>query len=145
MSYGGTRGYRNSVIAMAKKVGFECIDIQHFLTNEEVAELRIITDLYINAQVTDAFSGSICENLFSDTVLINARWLRYKEFEMYNFKYLEFENINEINFLIKKAFNQKIDVIGNKQLVWKLRSWEHCSSKWEEIYGKMCEKYRERK
>lgn len=137
MSYGGTKEYRSSVVAAAKKTGCEYIDIQHFLTNDEVAELRILTDVYINSQITDAFSGSVCENLFSGTLLINARWLRYKEFETYGFKYLEFKSINEIGGLIKKVLNQKIDVSGNRRLVWNLRSWEHCAPIWKKIYQKM--------
>lgn len=138
MSYGGTRQYRRSVVTRAKKTGSEYIDIQHFLTNEEVAELRIITDIYINAQITDAFSGSVCENLFSNTLLINARWLRYKELELYGFKYLEFNEINEIDHLIKKAFEHEIDTSMNRELIWKLRSWKYCAPKWEKVYRSVC-------
>ncbi len=138
MSYGGTKGYRRSVVTLAKRTGCEYIDVQRFLTNEEVAELRILTDIYINAQVTDAFSGSVCENLFAGTLLINARWLRYKEFETYKFKFLEFEHVDEINCLIKDTFKEKIDVSVNRDLVWKLRSWQYCAPRWEKIYRKMC-------
>lgn len=138
MSYGGNQAYRNSVINAAKKTGFQYVDIQRFLTDDEVAEIRILTDIYINAQVTDAFSGSVCEYLFADTVLINARWLRYKEFEKYNFTYLEFKNFNDINELIERAINEKIDVGINKKLIWQLRSWEYCAPKWEKIYRRVC-------
>lgn len=139
MSYGGTKEYRRSVITAVKKTGCEYIDVQKFLTNDEVAELRIVTDIYINAQVTDAFSGSVCENLFCNTLVINARWLRYKEFETYRFKYFEFEKIDEINYLIKEAMQQKADLSINRELVWKLRSWKHCSVEWEKIYRKIVE------
>lgn len=138
MSYGGSRGYRKSVINTVKKTGFNYIDIQSFLSNEEVAELRIITDIFINAQTTDAFSGSVCEYMFADTVLINAKWLRYREFNKYDFEYLEFKNFNEIHLLIKQAMEQKIDISKNRELVWKLRSWECCAPIWKWIYKRMC-------
>lgn len=138
MSYGGNRTYRNSVIIAVKKTGFQYIDIQHFLTDDEVAEIRILTDIYINAQITDAFSGSVCEYLFAGTVLINAKWLHYREFEKYNFSYLEFENFNDINEIVKKVLKGKIDLERNKALIWKLRSWESCSPKWDKIYKRMC-------
>ena len=138
MSYGGNQTYRNSVTNAAKKTGFPYIDIQHFLTDDEVAEIRILTDIYINAQATDAFSGSVCEYLFADTVLINARWLRYKEFEKYAFKYLEFDDFNDINGIIEKALKEKVDVGNNKKLIWQLRSWEHCAPKWGKIYRRVC-------
>lgn len=139
MSYRGSRIYRNSVVSKAKKTGCEYIEIQRFLENEEVAELRMLTDIFINAQSTDAFSGSVCENLFAGTLLINARWLRYKELEKYHFKYLEFEDFSEINRLIKLAMEQKMDLSKNRELVWKLRSWQHCSPQWEDVYRRMCE------
>lgn len=138
MSYGGSKSYRNSVIAVAKKTGIKYIDIQHFLSDDEVAEIRILTDIYINAQATDAFSGSVCEYFFADTVLINAKWLRYKELEKYNFTYLEFESFNDINKIIRKLFEEKIDVENNKRLIWKLRSWDYCSPRWKFIYEKVC-------
>lgn len=138
MSYGGDRTYRNSVIIAVKKTGFQYINIQHFLTDDEVAEIRILTDIYINAQTTDAFSGSVCEYLFAGTVLINAKWLRYKELEKYNFTYLEFENFNDINEIVKKILKEEVDLEGNKTLIWKLRSWESCAPKWDKIYKRMC-------
>lgn len=138
MSYGGSREYRKSVINAVKKTGYEYIVIQHFLSNDEVAELRIITDIFINAQTTDAFSGSVCEYLFANTILINAKWLRYKEFEKYNFQYLEFQSFNEIPLLISQVMEKEIDVSKNKELVWKLRSWEYCAPRWKEIYKRMC-------
>lgn len=136
MSYGGTTQYKKQVIAEAKKTNCDYLAIQDFLTNEEVAELRIVTDIFINAQTTDAFSGSVCENLFSGTTLINARWLRYKEFEKYDFRFLEFEKISDIGKLIKIAIEQKVDISKNKELVWKLRSWKYCSQRWEKLYQK---------
>lgn len=137
MTYGGTRAYRKQVITEAKKTGCQYMEIQKFLTDDEIADLRIMTDIYINAQKTDAFSGSVCENLFSGTLLINAKWLCYQEFKEHDFKYLEFQNINEINQLVKKAFEQKFDVSENKKLIWKLRSWKYCSLKWEKMYQKV--------
>jgi len=138
MSYGGSKEYRKAVINAVKKTGYEYIVIQHFLSNDEVAELRIITDIFINAQTTDAFSGSVCEYLFANTMLINAKWLRYKEFEKYNFQYLEFQCFNEIPLLISQVMENEIDVSKNKELVWKLRSWEYCAPRWKEIYKRMC-------
>nr|WP_302141924.1 hypothetical protein [uncultured Schaedlerella sp.] len=137
MSYGGTKEYRRSVVSAARRTGCECIDIQRFLTDGEVAELRIVTDIYINAQTTDAFSGSVCENLFAGTVLVNAEWLRYKEFEKYDFQYLEFGEFGEIAGLIRRILEQKPDVSSNEKLVWGLRSWERCAPKWEKVYRRM--------
>lgn len=138
MSYGGDNAYKKTVLKAARKTGCDCIDVQHFLSNQEVAELRILTNIFINGQITDAFSGSICENLFAGTLLINARWLRYKELEEYGFKYLEFENFDEIHQLIELAFKEKINTSKNKSLVWRLRSWQYCGFQWNKVYRRVC-------
>lgn len=143
MSYGGTDEYRKTVIEAAKKAGCQYLVIECFMTDEEVADIRIMTDIFINAQMTDAFSGSVCENLFSNSILINARWLRYQEFDEHDFKYLEFENIFEIGEIIQKVLEQGFDVSGNKELIWKLRSWESCGSRWKRIYREVLGNYEE--
>lgn len=134
MTYGGSKEYRSKVLAEAKKTGCEYRDIRRFLSDDEVADLRIITDIYINAQTTDAFSGSVCENLYAGTKLLNARWLRYQEFEEHNFKFWEFNKIEEIGKFIKTAMEQEADCSENRELIWQLRSWEFCASKWERMF-----------
>lgn len=137
MTYNGTEKYKKDVIAEVKKTECEYMVIQRFLTDYEVADLRIITDIFINAQVTDAFSGSVCENLFSNTLLINAKWLCYQEFQKFNFTYLEFDNISDINKIIEKSLDCKIDFRKNAELIWKLRSWESCRLKWKDVYHRV--------
>lgn len=134
MTYGGTVQYIKRVTAAAQKTGCEYRVIRHYLTDEEVADLRIMTDIFINAQTTDAFSGSVCENLFAGTILINAKWLCYQEFKDHDFQYLEFKNMGEIDQLIKLAMGTGIDVSKNKRLVWQLRSWECCGPKWQRMF-----------
>jgi len=138
MSYGGTRSYRDSVVAAARRAGFQYIDIQRFLTDGEVAEIRVLTDIFINAQVTDAFSGSVCECLFAGAVLINAKWLRYKELGKYSLGYLEFGGFNEIGQIIEGVLKAPPDVKKNTGVIWQLRSWERCAPKWENVYRRMC-------
>ena len=137
MTYGGTNEYIRRVISTVKRTGCKYRVIQDFLSDDEVAELRIMTDIFINAQTTDAFSGSVCENLFAGTKLINAEWLRYQEFNENDFKYLEFKNFNEIGLLIKSLMEQPFDTSINKELVWRLRSWEYCAPKWKKVFNRL--------
>jgi len=140
MTYGGSKEYQRRVLAAAKKTGCEYMGIQHFLSNDDVADLRIITDIYINAQTTDAFSGSVCENLFAGTKLLNARWLRYQEFKEHKFIFWEFNKIEEIGQMIKTVIEEEIDCSENSELIWQLRSWEFCAPKWERIFQKLLQK-----
>ena len=134
MSYGGTEEYRREVALATQKTGCECLIIENFLSDEEVADLRIVTDIFINAQTTDAFSGSVCENLFAGTLVINAAWLRYQEFEKYDFQFSEFDDFDSLPEYICDALQCEYDLSENKKLVWNLRSWECCAPKWERVY-----------
>lgn len=137
MTYGGTEEYKKRVFQKAKEIGCEYMALQSFLTDEEVAEIRIMTDIYINAQTTDAFSGSVCENLYAGAQLINASWLCYQEFKDCDFQYMEFKDMDEIPLLLEKAIAEKPDLSGNKELIWKLRSWEACFPKWKRVYNEV--------
>lgn len=134
MTYGGTAAYRDSVKLRLEQIGIPYLILEEFLTDTEVAELRVITDIYINAQTTDAFSGSVCENLYSGSELINAKWLRYQEFDQYDFSFYEFDSFEQINECLIKAMNTSRDLSNNKQLISKLRSWDALFARWKEAY-----------
>ena len=134
MTYGRDEEYCLQVKKCAEATGCQFLFLENFLTDEEVAEIRIITDIYINAQKTDAFSGSVCENLFSETVLVNAKWLRYKEFDKAKFKFIEFSDWMDLEDKLNKALNENGDLSSNSELIWSMRAWESCAPKWEEVY-----------
>lgn len=134
MSYGGTEQYKKTVSDIAQETGCDFAIIERFLSEEEVADLRLVTDIFINAQTTDAFSGSVCENMFADSLIINAAWLRYKEFDMYNFKFLEFDKFENLDKCILEGLEYEMALSENRELIWKLRSWEFCSKNWERVY-----------
>lgn len=136
LTYPVNKSYTDQLEDYVKKIGCESKLILREMTDSEVADLRIINDIFINAQCTDAFSGTVCENLFSNTLLLNAKWLRYAEFEEHPFKFVEFQNFEEIPDLlgnmIDKYSNTKSG--NNERLVWNLRSWEKCRGNWTDIF-----------
>lgn len=134
MTYGGTADYRNEVRAIASQLGCKVMVYERFLTDRETAVLRIATDVYINAQTTDAFSGSVCENLYAGCTLINAAWLRYEELKE-GFQYIEFSGFDELSQIVTDVCENKyfIDQKKNQQIVWKMRSWTECIQKWTEV------------
>jgi len=139
MTYGGTEEYRKRVIEKAESSGCEYRVLTEFMSDEEVSDLRILTDIFVNAQVTDALSGSVCENLFAETVLINAEWLRYREFEENDFRYLEFKEINEVGKLVEDIIlkKTKLDCSVNQELILNLRAWKGCKPKWDKVYDEV--------
>lgn len=140
MTYGRDEVYCSQVKEYADTTGCPCLFLESFLTDDQVAELRLITDVYINAQLTDAFSGSVCENLFAGSVLVNAKWLRYKEFDTSEFRFIEFSDWTDLVEKIRVALKNDENLSVNKELVWNMRSWEKCAPKWNDVYTKVLEK-----
>lgn len=113
MTYGATFEYKAQVEEELSKSGFKYRILQDFLTNDEVVYLRKATDLFIQVQKTDAFSGSMQEHLFCQNVVITGGWLPYKALTE---KGILFESIDNI-----KSLGDKFDYV--------LNNWELLSSK----------------
>lgn len=132
--------YINKVKNEAISTGTECVFFERFLSEEDVVKIRLATDIYINAQTIDAFSGSVCEYLYADTILVNAQWLHYKEFDQYPFSFLEFQSFDEIPKILTDVIdknNKKIDFEVNRKLVWDLRSMNMCSENWKQVFSEV--------
>lgn len=132
MTYGGTDGYKKSVIEKIKSMNLPYKLFLEFLPEREVAKIRIVTDVYINAQTTDAFSGSVCENLYCGNAVINAEWLMYRELKDKDIHCLTFSGFDELSEILRKylAGDVLIDTKGNKEKIADLRSWRECGKRW---------------
>lgn len=136
MTYGGTENYIASIEEEIQKSGIEYKICTQFLSDEEVAILRIATDIYINSQTTDAFSGSVCENLYCGNVLFNASWLKYKELDKYGITYVEWNDFNQITKLLMQYLDGEMNLktMENKNIISKLRKWDNCIINWKKIF-----------
>lgn len=100
---------------------------------EDLAKFRIATDVFINAQTTDAFANSFIENVYTKSIMINAKWLHYPELDEFPLYVNEFSVFNEIPALLEKNIdNDKLE--WNKKCV-ENRTWEECCKKWAEAYS----------
>lgn len=140
MTYGGTDEYNEKCRQCCSDAGFDVVLFSDFMEEREVAKLRRRADIFINAQTTDAFAGSFCEYMYTDTVVVNAKWLHYKELDEYSFTYREFREFGELPRLlaevladIEKEGRKKKQGI-NKELVWQLRANESCRQQWLEVF-----------
>lgn len=135
MTYGGTEMYKASVIEKLKALGLPYKVFLDYLSGEEVAKIRLITDIYINAQTTDAFSGSVCENLYCGNLLVNADWLNYKELVQHNLKFISFMDFENLTQVLEECLKGtlQIDISENKEKIASLRLWEECEKRWYQI------------
>lgn len=78
VTYGGTQDYILSIKNKLVESGLKFVMIEDYLTDEKVALLRLATDIFIQVQKTDAFSGSMREHLFAKNVVLTGEWLPYQ-------------------------------------------------------------------
>lgn len=99
MTYGATREYKDQVIKTLQTSGLKYKIFENFLSDEDIVLVRKATDILIQVQKTDAFSGSMQEHLFCGNIVITGAWLPYESlFE----KGIVFEKIENIDLLPEK-------------------------------------------
>jgi len=134
MTYGKTdENYVPKLLNRIKNSGFEYKVFQERLSMDELARLRIATDVFINSQTTDAFANSFIENIYTKSQIINAKWLHYPELDMFPLYVNEFADFSEIPALLNTPIDdEKLE--WNKKCV-ENRTWDACRKKWAELYG----------
>ena len=135
MSYGHSDAdYEKRLAETIRTSGFEYKVITDYLSMDDVAKLRIATDVYINAQTTDAFSNSVIECIYAEVQIINASWLHYPEIDMFPLHINEFSEFDEIPELLNHPVpEEKLE--WNKKKIREESTWGACRNKWEGIYG----------
>ncbi len=132
MAYGGTQEYIHSVELALANSGVTYSVITKFLDLEETASLRIATDIFINAQTTDAFAASVQEAIYAGAIMLNAKWLVYETAKELGIKYEEFADFTELSAKIV----QILPVANNRERNYRnvlneTFSWTTCREKWK--------------
>jgi len=108
MTYGNIEeGYIDSIKVLLDKIGCEYQFITNFLSDIDIAKLRVSTDVFIHAQTTDAFSASVQEYLFSGAVVINPKWISYEELRDLGIEYIEYSDFDELPEIIEQLLDSE--------------------------------------
>lgn len=129
--------YYDEIKKALNNCGIEFIIINDMLPLEEIAILRQATDIFIQAQFTDALSGTVREALYSEAILVNPTWIKYNEFDKIGIEYIQYDDILDINKIIEKILDESIviDVKKNKEKIYNNFSWDAVIDKWQRIYN----------
>jgi hypothetical protein len=136
--YGGDLIYKNIIKAKLENLDIGYIIFDDFISDEDVAKIRISTNLVINAQISDASSASIQEHLYSNNVLLAGEWLPYEYFSNKGIKFWTFkmDNLEENVFDILNNFYDYSDKVKlNKEKVYELSSWNSRIHQWINVFS----------
>lgn len=110
--------------------------LENFYGFHEVAKLRLITDVLINIQPSDQFSGSMQETLYAGGSVIAGSWLPYKKIVDLGANVLLIDKVEEIGntvFEVVKKFNRKEnnDLDKVQGFIKKTSSWKENLKIWD--------------
>ena len=138
LTYGGKKKYTDEVKKAAEK--YPCVVFDSFMESDDVAKLRVASDIYINAQVTDALSTSMLEHIYSGSKVLVGSWLSYPELKEWGINVGEFSDFDELSSMIRQSITflakDEDETKTNKDIIRKKASWDACRAKWHnELYG----------
>lgn len=137
MTYGNDE-YRSIIEKLLFTSEIKSTILKEFMSYENIAKLRVATDIMINLPITDQFSGTMQEHMYAGSIVITGSWLPYHIFwekgvyaeiistmdNLTNKLLYVLENLNELRDKTKK----------NKKIIWELSSWEKNTIKWNSFY-----------
>lgn len=138
MQYGSaTKKYMNDVSTMAEKSGIPYKILSEYYDGRKMAEFLKATDIFINAQVTDAISAAVLEHLYSQSLVISGEWLKYSILDDNKVVYFKFPSFSELDAVLKEIMGNKEKYQrqseSNPSILYREWSWKRCADSWDSI------------
>lgn len=140
MTYGGDQEYWNQVKEKVTSLGVQHTILRDRLSDEEIVELRIISDISINTQTTDALASSVKEAMVSGDILLVGDWLPYEIYKELGVFYLttDFNNL-ALNFQNTLKDVDKLRELSSKNadIIRNFASWNVLIDRWIDDYERL--------
>lgn len=139
ITYGGTLKYKKQLFKKLNHLPYEYRVYDTFLDDVEVAQIRKASDIMIQLQKTDQFSGSMQEHLFAHNIVITGSWLPYDTLKESNAWFIEIDKIEELATMLLNIMNnfesywEKTQ--PNPEVILNLSSWEKNIKDWIALYN----------
>ena len=141
MTYGKESEYIYEIKQVLDEAGTDFAVIEDYLSFTEVALLRLITDIFINIEPTDAYSSTMIEYTYCNKIVIIGKWLDYSELEKQGAYYKKVNQAEELTDVLDEIINN-FDSIqkrfsGNRKAAESFQTGSAENKLWEEIYHKL--------
>lgn len=138
LTYQRNKGYLNRIDeALLEMTSLQVIKIEHYLSFEEVALLRIISNIAINAPEKDALTSVILEVLYANNVVIAGNWLPYHNYKRAGLTYIGFDDFSELSKLVAYTvtnYDSIIEKNSNKKNIEEKYLSDLITNQWIDIY-----------
>lgn len=107
MTYGATEAYYENIKKRCEDNQLNAVFLRDFITNEQMAYLHLITDLFINIQDSDCGNAFMIEALIAKNRIVTGRWLHYEQFEQFGVPYHLIDRPSDLSNELEKIFLNK--------------------------------------
>lgn len=140
MTYGGSESYRGNLKRVLESYGFSHKIVVDRLSDAEISELRIISDISINTQTTDALASSVKEAFVAGDVLLVGDWLPYDIYTELGVHFLKsnFENLtSNLSNTLQDVEKLQQQCANNADIIRKFASWNVLINQWISDYERL--------
>ena len=140
LTYGADRKTKETIRALALSTGIESKCFVDTLNQEEISYLRLSSDIVISFQISDAFSASLQEHFYTNSIMILGAWLPYEWLAkkgLFFYSIHPNELLDLLSSIIQNFEYEKNKFSSNKETISSISSWESVAGLWVDDYRKM--------
>lgn len=138
MTYGKDLTYIEMVRKQLETVAFEYLILEDFMETQEIASLRRCTDIFMLMQTSDAYSSTIVEYTYCNTIIINGKWLDYSELEKMGAFYEKVESVENVterlSYILSNIEEESERFQRNREAAELFQETYDKNELWEELY-----------
>ena len=142
MTYGNiSPEYMEEVIMALDRTNISYTLFDKFLSLNELAKLRVNSDVMIQMNKSDGFNTSVREALYADNILISAVWLPYSLLRLENIFFYEtdFTKLtSSLSFVINNYEKIKNNVTTNPIKAKMLTAFSYNFQPWKRVFESLC-------
>lgn len=138
LTYGATEEYLREVEGKVKSLNVPYTIYAERIPAEDIAKIRLVSDIVVNMQDTDAFSGSLQDHLYCNNVLIIGDWLNYIALDNVGMFYIKtsYEELaGKLASVLSDLYAYKNLAVSNHNKMKNLTSWEDVIPQWAVTYN----------
>ncbi|MCB9270007.1 MAG: hypothetical protein H6561_10610 [Lewinellaceae bacterium] len=136
LTYGSTSdAYVEEIKELLSEAPFTSSVFTDYLSHEDVARLRMVTDILIHVPVTDQLSAVFQEALFCGSHVIAGRWLEYQDLKNLGISWNEVDTLDEIVPILHHLIASKSKAQNFEAEIGQLSGWDQVLGQWMRLYG----------
>lgn len=140
MTYGvRDEEYLQTLEKEAQELGCDYVILREFLDEIKIAKLRIISNILLHAQLTDAFSASIQESLYAGSIVMNGNWLKYTDLPNSEDRLVEYEDFDDLTLKLQDVLDNmssyKEKFKDNQEVLRSISSKDVTTKAWKQSLG----------